>query len=114
MSSSGWVGVDLDGTLAEYGGWKGAGHIGKPIELMLARVKLMLHDGIEVRIFTARCSDGDPMTVREIQEWCLEHIGVALKVTNVKDYSCVAIFDDRAIAVEKNTGKVLFFPGALP
>lgn len=26
----GWIGVDLDGTLAEYHGWKGAEHIGQP------------------------------------------------------------------------------------
>jgi len=28
--SKGWVGVDLDGTLAHYDGWKGADHIGEP------------------------------------------------------------------------------------
>lgn len=27
----GWIGVDLDGTLAEYTGWKGVEHIGEPI-----------------------------------------------------------------------------------
>jgi hypothetical protein len=34
-----WVGVDLDGTLAEYHGFKGPEHIGKPIPKMVARVK---------------------------------------------------------------------------
>lgn len=30
-----WVGVDLDGMLAYYVGWKGADHIGPPILAML-------------------------------------------------------------------------------
>lgn len=107
MSTSGWVGVDLDGTLAEYGGWKGAGSIGLPIAPMVARVKQMLDRGIDVRIFTARVSDGDPVTVLTIRDWCRQHIGRALPVTNVKDYAMVALYDDRAVAVEKNTGRVL-------
>ena len=37
MSLSGWIGVDLDGTLAEYHGWNG-GAIGEPVPAMLARV----------------------------------------------------------------------------
>ena len=51
-----WIGVDLDGTLA---GW-GDPHptdvltIGPPIAPMVARVKQMLAEGREVRIFTAR------------------------------------------------------------
>lgn len=44
MSAGGWIGVDLDGTLAEYGGWKGADHIGAPVPAMLARVRAWLAD----------------------------------------------------------------------
>lgn len=33
----GWIGVDLDGTLAEYHGWKGVDHIGPPVTLRLLR-----------------------------------------------------------------------------
>lgn len=106
MSTSGWVGVDLDGTLAQYGKWNG-GLIGEPIPAMVARVKSMLDRHIDVRVFTARVSDGDPRTVEAIEHWCIRHIGVALKVTNVKDYAMVALYDDRAVAVEKNTGRVL-------
>lgn len=116
MSTSGWVGVDLDGTIAQYGGWKPLvsnnqarklGLIGPPVPAMLERVKGWLTQGIEVRIFTARVCDGDPETVKQIEEWCLEHVGRRLKVTNVKDYSMVALYDDRAVAVEQNTGRVL-------
>src|SRR5690349_18780615 len=59
QAMSGWIGVDLDGTLAEYHGWKGVEHIGPPIPEMVARVKQWLAEGRDVRIFTARCSEGD-------------------------------------------------------
>jgi hypothetical protein len=36
----GWIGIDLDGTLAFRGEWQGHNHIGEPIPLMLKRVKL--------------------------------------------------------------------------
>ena len=47
-----WIGVDLDGTLAEWDGWKGHQHIGKPIPQMVERVKRWLAMDIEVRVFT--------------------------------------------------------------
>ena len=100
---SGWIGVDLDGTLAEYGGWIGPDHIGKPIPLMLSRVKKWLSEGREVRIFTARASI--PSQVEPIANWCIEHLGVALPVTNVKDFGMIELWDDRAIQVEANTGR---------
>ena len=56
---SGWIGVDLDGTLAEYGGWKGPDHIGPPVPKMLERVKSWIAEGRDVRIFTARVDGGN-------------------------------------------------------
>lgn len=50
----GWVGVDLDGTLAQYDGWVDAAYIGPPVPAMVNRVRDMLDAGQEVRIFTAR------------------------------------------------------------
>lgn len=38
----GWIGVDLDGTLAVYKGWNGPEHIGEPIPIMIDRVKLWI------------------------------------------------------------------------
>lgn len=114
MSTSGWIGVDLDGTLAVYGGWKPLisnnearrqGLIGEPVPAMLDRVKKWVAEGTEVRIFTARICDGDPETVRQIEDWSETHVGARLKVTNVKDYAMVELWDDRAIQVEKNTGR---------
>lgn len=107
----GWIGVDLDGTLAEYHGWKGEKHIGAPIPAMVARVKAWIAEGKEVRVFTARvCADGgdarDVATVRGyIERWCSEHIGELLPVTSVKDYGMVELWDDRAVQVVMNTGR---------
>lgn len=50
----GWIGVDLDGTLARYEGWKRVTDIGEPVPAMLERVKSWRAEGREVRVFTAR------------------------------------------------------------
>jgi len=39
-----------------------------------------------------------------IEEWCRQHIGQVLEVTNVKDFGMIELWDDRAIQVESNTG----------
>lgn len=54
MSQTGWIGVDLDGTLAHYDGGVGVDHIGPPVPAMLTRVKQWLAEGRAVKIFTAR------------------------------------------------------------
>ena len=99
---SGWIGVDLDGTLAHYEGWNG-GSIGKPIAPMVNRVRDWLQNGREVRIFTARAAA--PELIPAVQEWCLTHIGTVLPVTNVKDFGMVELWDDRAVQVVPNTGQ---------
>ena len=99
---SGWIGVDLDGTLAVYDGWAGPDSIGAPIAPMLERVKRWLAEGREVKIFTARASV--PEQVAPIERWCLEHVGVVLAVTNVKDFGCIEIWDDCCVQVQPNTG----------
>lgn len=116
----GWIGVDLDGTLAEYHGWMGELHIGEPIPAMVARVRALLRAGHTVKIFTARVYEGaknldgtprDVTPVREaIQQWCYENIGTRLEVTNVKDYGMVALYDDRAFHVVPNTGVIVGEP----
>lgn len=120
-SATGWIAVDLDGTLAHYDGWKGIEHIGEPIAPMIARVKRWIAEGQDVRIFTARVDGGgvavsmgdsngeahrDVAAVRQhIAAWCLKHIGQILPVTNVKDYGMKELWDDRAVQVEFNTGR---------
>lgn len=104
----GWIGVDLDGTLAFYDKWRGVKHIGKPIEPMVRKVKQLLAEGIEVRIFTARVS-GDEVgeATRAILDWCEEHIGQRLRVTCEKDFGCITVYDDRCVQVEPNTGRIM-------
>ena len=99
-----WIGVDLDGTLAEYHSWESMTTIGAPIELMLNRVKEWLRNGLTVKIFTARAVE--PAAIPHIENWCFIHIGQVLEVTNVKDLGMIELWDDRAIGVEKNTGRI--------
>lgn len=105
MSKTGWIAVDLDGTLAFYDGWKGIEHIGDPIPHMLERVRRWLERGADVRIFTARVIEG-PEAIGYIKQWCEKHLGVELPVTNIKDFSMIQLWDDRAVGVEQNTGEV--------
>jgi hypothetical protein len=103
-ATGGWIGVDLDGTLAHYEGWKGADYIGAPIPGMVSKVRNKILEGFEVRIFTARVADGNVNTRQHIEKWCLEHLGQVLKVTNVKDFGMIELWDDRAVQVIPNTG----------
>jgi len=109
---NGWIGVDLDGTLAEYNGWVGPTHIGAPIPRMQQRIKQWLADGREVRIFTARVYAGGRVDNKEVEQvqlaikrWCAEHIGHVLPITCTKDYGMVELWDDRAVQVIPNTGR---------
>ena len=105
--SHGWIGVDLDGTLAHYEDWIGVEHIGDPIPEMLKRVRDWLNTGREVRIFTARVSGNEEdseIAAWHIRQWCLKHIGQELVITNVKDFGMAELWDDRCVQIEKNTG----------
>lgn len=103
---SGWIGVDLDGTLAEYDGWKGISHVGKPIAAMVDRVKAWLTEGQEVRIFTARVSGPEGgRAAHHIKLWLLEQGLPQLEITCLKDYQMVELWDDRAVQVIPNTGR---------
>jgi hypothetical protein len=103
--AAGWIGVDLDGTLAEYHG--ASNDIGKPIRPMVNRVKRWLKEGREVRIVTARVANVHqrPQATTEIRAWCKKHIGRTLPVTHCKDYLMNELWDDRAVQVRPNTGE---------
>ena len=105
MSLAGWIGVDLDGTLAYYDRFVSDRHIGAPVPAMVARVKAWLAEGKDVRIFTARAVSLD--SVDAIEEWCATNLGVILRVTNTKDYGMIRLYDDRCVQVEANTGRLL-------
>lgn len=117
MDNRGWYGFDLDGTLAEYHGWVSEQHIGKPIPA-IARIFLrLIHQGKRVKIITARMS---PMftppeeTEAVIRAWLKEHfnteISEMVELTNEKDPKMIAMYDDRCISVEANTGKIMYDP----
>lgn len=114
-----WIGVDFDGTLAEYHGWRGENDLGQPVPAMVERVKQWLREGIEVKIFTARVGVSGAYSLeshryadqefadnqrRIIGDWCEKHIGQRLEVTSMKDFALLAIWDDRAVQVVPNKG----------
>lgn len=106
MSMNGWVGFDLDGTLAEYTTWQGEEYIGAPIPPMVERLQAYLARGVEVRIFTARVGPGCDIerALPPIERWCEEHLGVCLPVTATKDFGMALLYDDRCKQVIPNTG----------
>jgi hypothetical protein len=107
--NNGWIGVDLDGTLAHYDTWKGVDHIGAPIQPMVDRVQAWLDDGRKVKIFTARvCRDHErDIVIGHIHAWCAKHGLPQLEVTNVKDFNMAVLYDDRCVQVEFNTGRLI-------
>jgi len=106
-----WIGVDLDGTLAKYDGFKGPTVIGEPLAPMVDRVKGWLKEGKTVKILTARVSE-DPTgeAKKAIEDWTEKHIGTRLEATDVKDAGMTHLYDDRAVPVERNTGELLGQP----
>lgn len=114
MSNNGWIGVDLDGTLAHYESWSGDPlAIGEPVPKMVKRVREWLKAEKPVRIFTARVS---PEAVRlnavsketielSIVSWCVKHIGQAMPITCKKDPFMIELWDDRVVQVVPNTGE---------
>jgi phosphoserine phosphatase len=112
--ADGWIGVDLDGTLAKYYGWSDDPFkIGEPVPRMVERVKQWLQEGKQVWIVTARVNfevtylkPEEQQHVHEaINIWCIKHIGQALPITYKKNQSMIELWDDRAVQVIPNTGE---------
>ena len=97
------IAVDLDGTLAEYNGWRGNNIIGAPIAAMFFRVQRWIDEGEEVVIFTARADN--PGDVVFVKRWLKYHGLPELDVTNIKRKDFEEIWDDRAVRIERNTGE---------
>jgi hypothetical protein len=131
-----WIGVDLDGTLAEYYGWTKWNEFGAPIVPMQKRVMRWLAEGRTVKIVTARVGlpivrhgdKGDKRYINlmrtetchksgekfsdydmvlAIQAWTSRYLGVALDVQCYKDLHMIELWDDRAVQVIPNTGMPL-------
>lgn len=109
---SGWIGVDLDGTLARYDGWAGIDQIGAPLQPMVDRIKNWIADGYEVRIVTARVAPGEDRSLEDvalakemIQNWLVSCCDLPrLEVTCQKDFGMIQLWDDRAVQVVSNVG----------
>lgn len=120
FDGAGWVGVDLDGVLAEYHGWKGHDYIGEPIWPMVEKVRQWIKEGKEVKVFTARVGVGRGFSEHSqaedtqefadaqremIEDWTEEIIGTRLEVTAQKDWAMMELWDDRAVQMVPNTGR---------
>ena len=109
----GWYGFDLDATLAHYSGWKGEEHIGEIIPRMAAQLLRHIAEGHECRIVTARVSPklhtpADAQRIRLlIQDYTEANFGIRLLVQADKDYDLIALYDDRCVQVQANTGRRL-------
>ncbi len=113
---NGWIGVDLDGTLAKYAGWQSPGHIGEPVPAIIARIHQVLELGFTVKVFTARMANPE-QRAEFLQGWIVwsqTHIGTVLEATCCKDFAMIELWDDRCVAVEPNTGKFLTPSRILP
>jgi hypothetical protein len=103
MKEPGWIGIDLDGTLAHDTGFHSEDQIGPPIPEMLQRVKNWINQGQRVKIFTARATI--PQHIPHIRDWLRENGLPDLEITNVKDFAMIELWDDRAVEVLPNTGR---------
>lgn len=104
----GWIGIDLDGTLAYYDRWRGIEHVGAPIEAMVQRVRDWAAENRPMKIFTARVCVPEPersMVIQHIHDWLESHGLPILEVTNIKDFAMIELWDDRAVQVQINTGR---------
>lgn len=108
----GWVGVDLDATLAHWNTGDDIRQIGAVIPRTKERVLELLAKGTQVRILTARVSPygHKPQGVAHqrllISKWLAANGLPELPVTHEKDYEMWYLLDDRAVQVEKNTGQL--------
>lgn len=111
QSDEEYVAFDLDGTTAQYDGWKGIHHIGDPIPEVVNMIHQFRAQGVRVKFFTARVACEDPEEKAQIEEtirqWSQEHIGEPLEATCIKDRFMVRLYDDRARQIIENEGTLV-------
>ena len=106
------IAVDLDGTLAQYDGWKGIEHIGPVIPEVANAMERAQKEGAEVHLFTSRVSDPEDAAEAHqiISKWAeANHFNFA-SITAVKHKFFTEFWDDRAIQVIKNEGTFVMCP----
>lgn len=100
-----WIGIDLDGTLAFYDGWRGIEHIGEPIAPMIEFVKNLISQNKKIKIFTARATN--LKAVPYIHKWLIENDLPEFEITNVKDFGMTMLYDDRCTRIVINSGIII-------
>ena len=111
---SGWYGFDLDGTIAKDSnlGTFSPYIIGPPVKSIVDFIKQLLSEGKTCKIFTARVHLHDEVKkqamINRIQDYLEKECGLPrLEVTNIKTTKMIALYDDRAFHVIRNTGVIL-------
>lgn len=97
-----WIGVDLDGTLAKFKGWRGLKHVGKAVPVMVARIKRWRAAGYTIKIITARATL--PESVLPIKKWLKKLDLEDMEVTSRIDMDMIELWDDRAVHIHRNSG----------
>jgi len=101
-----WLGVGLDGVLAERTDAGLTGEIGPPIPNMVARVRdWVKYKRIKVRVLTPRAST--EAGAEEVRAWLDSNRLSYLEFTSAKDLHMVEFWDDRAVQVISNLGVVV-------
>ena len=104
LDISGWIGVELDGTLAHFEPGQDMQTIGEPVAKMRMRVQQWMMVDIDVRLFTARAAD--PAQIPLIQAWLKEHKMEKMKITCEKDFAMSQFWDDCGVHVVTNRGEI--------
>ena len=108
-----WLGVDLDGTLAQYHGWVSEEHIGEPVVSIVAALNARRADGWKIVIFTARVSgDSEEAQRAEVAIWkWLDFYNIKAEgITCTKHKHFAEFWDDRARQVIFNKGYIVEWP----
>ena len=102
----GWIGVGLDGTLAESNPTDP--ELGQPIPIMVAQVITWLEQGQDVRIFTPRIAP--PLghrhkldVIQLIQDWCWLHLKQPLPITATIDPHMQTLYMHNCVQVRQPT-----------
>lgn len=108
------VAIDLDGTLAQYDGWKGVDVIGAPRPGALEFVTRLVAHGFDVVVYTARVQDRKGENGHEpedvvylVHQWLgINGFPVEVRVHgSIGKPMAVAYVDDRSVKVPTNPGE---------
>ena len=88
------VSIDFDGVIADYDGWKGEDHLGKPMKGSIHFIKRLLESGFKPVIHTTRNRN-------KIKQWLKFNKFPQIEVTNIK-YPSLVYIDDRCVQFKGN------------